>query len=138
MYPERLGQICSTGVFVGFNLTFLPQFVMGSRGMPRRYWDYDPEYTLYHRISTVGATILGIALFVTVLYLVWSIKNGKKAARNPWGGTTLEWQAETPPTVYNFTRPPVLHEIYNYDDLVEVSPENWERRPGSNGKGGAS
>ena len=55
-------------------------------------------------------------------------KNGKKAPRNPWGGSTLEWQAPTPPTLYNFEKPPVLHELYNYDDLVEVEPDVWERR----------
>jgi cytochrome c oxidase subunit 1 len=119
-------------VFVGFNTTFLPQFVMGSRGMPRRYWDYDPEFTLYHRISTVGAFILGISLFVIICYLMWSLKKGRKAAQNPWGGTTLEWQAPTPPTLYNFTSPPVLHEIYNYDDIVEEGEDNWVRRPDPN------
>ncbi len=55
------------------------------------------------------------------MYLFWSFKNGKKAPRNPWGGSTLEWQAPTPPTLYNFEKPPVLHEIYNYDDFVEVA-----------------
>jgi cytochrome c oxidase subunit 1 len=129
MYPERLGQICAIGVFFGFNLTFLPQFVMGSRGMPRRYWDYDPEFTLYHRLSTIGAVILGISLFISVMYFLWSLKNGKKAAQNPWGGTSLEWSAPTPPTLYNFSSPPVMHELYNYDDLVEEGEDNWVRRP---------
>jgi cytochrome c oxidase subunit 1 len=128
MYNEQLGQICGIGVFVGFNLTFLPQFVMGSRGMPRRYWDYDPHYQLYHQLSTIGALVLGISLFITVVYLIASFWNGKKAPRNPWGGTTLEWQCPTPPTLYNFEKPPVLHELYNYDDLVEVEEDRWERR----------
>lgn len=128
MYPERLAALCSLGVFFGFNLTFLPQFIMGSRGMPRRYWDYDPEFQIFHQLSTVGAYVLGISLFITVIYLFWSFKNGPKAPRNPWGGTSLEWQASTPPTLYNFEKPPVIHEIYNYDDLVEVEPDVWERR----------
>jgi cytochrome c oxidase subunit I len=127
MYPEGLGKICSLGVFFGFNLTFLPQFVMGSRGMPRRYWDFDPEYTLFHQLSTVGAFVLGISLFVVVIYLFASFWNGKKAVRNPWGATSLEWQCPTPPTLYNFEKPPVLHELYNYDDLVEVEPDVWVR-----------
>jgi cytochrome c oxidase subunit 1 len=127
MYPESLGQICSLGVFFGFNLTFLPQFVMGSRGMPRRYWDYDPQYTIFHQLSTIGAYVLGISIFISVVYLVWCFKYGKPAPRNPWGGTTLEWQCPTPPTLYNFEKPPVLHELYNYDDLVEVEPDDWER-----------
>ncbi len=128
MYPERLGQVCSLGVFFGFNLTFLPQFIMGSRGMPRRYWDYDPQYQIFHQLSTIGAYVLGISLFITVVYLFYSFKNGKRASRNPWGATSLEWQAPTPPTLYNFEKPPVLHELYNYDDLVEVAPDDWERQ----------
>src|SRR5262245_58356266 len=127
-YPESLGRVCSLGVFFGFNLTFLPQFVMGARGMPRRYWDYDPQYTLYHQLSTIGAFVLGISMFVTVVSLIASFWTGKKATRNPWGGTSLEWQAPTPPPLYNFEKPPVLHELDNYDDLVEVEEDRWERQ----------
>ena len=119
--------MCALGVFFGFNLTFLPQFVMGARGMPRRYWDYDPQYQLYHQLSTIGAFVLGISIFVSVIYLFASFWNGKKAPRNPWGGSSLEWQAPTPPPLYNFEKPPVLHELYNYDDLVEVEEDRWER-----------
>jgi cytochrome c oxidase subunit 1 len=126
MYPEKLGQICAVGVFVGFNLTFLPQFVMGSKGMARRYWDYDPEFTIYHQLSTVGAFILGISIFISVVYLMASLKIGKKAPKNPWGGTTLEWEAPTPPTTFNFPSPPVIHEIYNYDHMVEAEDGGWE------------
>ena len=128
MYTESIAASCSVGVFFGFNLTFLPQFVMGSRGMPRRYWDYDPMYTEFHQLSTIGAFVLGISMFVSIVNLLASFWNGKRAPRNPWGGTSLEWQAPTPPTLYNFEKPPVLHEIYNYDDLVEVAPDRWERR----------
>ena len=128
MYPERLGQICAWGVFFGFNLTFMPQFIMGAKGMPRRYWDYDPMYQIYHQFSTVGAYVLGISLFITVIYLFTSFKNGKRAPRNPWGATSLEWQAPTPPPLYNFEKPPVLHEMYDYDNYVEVEPDVWERR----------
>jgi cytochrome c oxidase subunit 1 len=127
MYPESLAKVCSLGVFFGFNLTFLPQFVMGARGMPRRYWDYDPQYQIYHQLSTIGSFVLGMSIFVTMVYLVASLWNGKKAPRNPWGGTSLEWQAPTPPPLYNFEKPPVLHELYNYDDLVEVEEDRWER-----------
>jgi cytochrome c oxidase subunit 1 len=128
MYAESIGRVCALGVFFGFNLTFLPQFIMGSRGMPRRYWDYDPQYEIFHQLSTIGAFVLGISIFVAVISLLWSLKHGPKAARNPWGGSSLEWQAPTPPTLYNFEKPPVLHELYNYDDLVEVAPDDWERR----------
>jgi cytochrome c oxidase subunit I len=127
-YPESLGRLCALGVFFGFNLTFLPQFVMGARGMPRRYWDYDPQYQIYHQLSTIGAFVLGTSLLVTVIYLIASFWNGKLAPRNPWGASSLEWQTPTPPPLYNFEKPPVLHELYNYDDLVEVEEDRWERR----------
>jgi len=115
-------------VFFGFNLTFMPQFVMGARGMPRRYWDYDPQYTVFHQLSTIGAFVLGISIFISLVSLVSSFWNGKLAPRNPCGGASLEWQCPTPPTLYNFEKPPVLHELYNYDDLVELEPHRWERR----------
>jgi cytochrome c oxidase subunit 1 len=128
MYNESVARVCSLGVFFGFNLTFLPQFVMGARGMPRRYWDYDPQFQIFHQLSTIGAFVLGISIFISVIALVMSLKNGKLAPRNPWGGSSLEWQAPTPPPLYNFEKPPILHELYNYDDLYEVAPDVWERR----------
>jgi len=128
MFNESVARACALGVFFGFNLTFLPQFVMGARGMPRRYWDYDPQFHIFHQLSTIGAFVLGISIFVSLVSLVASIKTGKIAPRNPWGGSSLEWQAPTPPPLYNFEKPPVLHELYNYDDLYEVEPDVWERR----------
>jgi hypothetical protein len=102
--------------------------------MPRRYWDYDPQYQIYHQLSTIGAFVLGISMFTTVVYLFASFWTGKKAPRNPWGGSSLEWQAPTPPPLYNFEKPPVLHELYNYDDLVEVEEDRWERQEPANGE----
>ena len=128
MYTESVARACAIAVFFGFNLTFLPQFVMGSKGMPRRYWDYDPYYQIYHQLSSIGAFVLGIAMFISIINLMASLKNGKRAPRNPWGGSSLEWSAPTPPPLFNFEKPPVLHEIYNYDDLVEVEEDVWERR----------
>src|SRR5262249_3183856 len=128
MYPESLGRVCALGVFFGFNMTFLPQFVMGARGMPRRYWDYDPQYQIFHQLSTIGAYVLGISIFISVVYLVSSLWVGKIAPRNPWGAASLEWQGPTAPTLYNLDKPPVLHELYNYDDLVEVEEDVWERQ----------
>jgi cytochrome c oxidase subunit 1 len=128
MYNEAIGRVCAIGVFIGFNMTFLPQFVMGSQGMPRRYWDYDPRYQIYHQLSTIGAFVLGISMFVTVMSLISSFWTGKRAPRNPWGGASLEWQAPTPPPLYNFEKPVVVHELYHYDDLVEVEEDVWERR----------
>ncbi|MCG8416594.1 MAG: cbb3-type cytochrome c oxidase subunit I [Proteobacteria bacterium] len=118
MYPEKLGQFISVMVFFGFNLTFLPQFVMGSRGMTRRYWDYDPEFTLMHQLSTIGAFVLGISLFIVVCYLFWAAYKGEKAPPNPWGASTLEWESPSPPPLYNFVEQPPLPELYEYDELV--------------------
>ncbi len=131
MYNEGLAKLCAVGVFLGFNLTFLPQFIMGSRGMPRRYWDYDSEFQIFHQLSTIGAFVLGISIFIQVIYLGIAFKSGKKAPQNPWGATTLEWQAPTPPTEFNFEVPPTLYELYNYDDLEEQPDGNWVRKPGS-------
>jgi cytochrome c oxidase subunit 1 len=129
MYNEGLAKLCAVGVFLGFNLTFLPQFIMGSRGMPRRYWDYDSEFQIFHQLSTIGAFVLGISIFIQVIYLGIAFKSGKKAPQNPWGATTLEWQAPTPPTEFNFEVPPTLYELYNYDDLEEQADGNWVRNP---------
>src|SRR5512140_2273732 len=128
MYAERPAQWAAALIFIGFNTTFFTQFVMGARGMPRRYWDYDPQYQIYHQLSTIGAFVLATSLFVTVIYLFASFWTGRTAPRNPWGGSSLEGQAPTPPPLYNFEKPPVLHELYNYDDLVEVEEDRWERQ----------
>ncbi|MEZ4401842.1 MAG: cbb3-type cytochrome c oxidase subunit I [Kofleriaceae bacterium] len=138
MYPDRISKVAAIGVFIGFNLTFLPQFVMGSRGMPRRYWDYDPEFKIFHQLSTVGAFLLGLSLFAVVVYLIWSLKYGKVAPKNPWGGTTLEWEAPTPPTVFNFPEPPEIPEIYNYDDFVDAPDGGVMRKPGGTSAAGSS
>jgi cytochrome c oxidase subunit 1 len=131
MYPETLGKICAIGVFFGFNLTFLPQFVMGSRGMPRRYWDYDPVYEPLHQASTIGAMILGLSLFTVAVYILWSWFKGPKAPSNPWGSSTLEWMQPSPPPLYNFEEPPEqLPELYEYDDLeYDEATGNWLRKP---------
>ena len=133
MYNERVAQFCAVGVFLFFNLTFLPQFVMGSRGMARRYFDYDPEFTVYHQVSSIGAFLMGITLVVSFVNLVVSLFRGRRAPRNPWGGTTLEWQAPSPPPLYNFYEheQPVLYDIYDYDDLVYDEKEGgYVRKPG--------
>ncbi len=105
-------------IFVGFNLTFFPQFIMGSQGMPRRYASYLPQYEIYHRWSTVGAFVLGIGIAIMVLYFIHSLFGGKKAKDNPWGGVTLEWEAATPPPLENFHHTPTVSgEPYDYSKL---------------------
>jgi cytochrome c oxidase subunit 1 len=109
MYSERLAQVAFTLVFIGFNVTFLSQFVMGSRGMPRRYYDYLPQYTIFHQISTVGSWVLGLGFLVMLYMFITSLTSGKKAPRNPWGSCALEWQTGNPlPPLPNFIKDPVV------------------------------
>jgi cytochrome c oxidase subunit 1 len=117
MYSELGGQISAVLVFLGFNLTFLPQFVLGSRGMPRRYATYDPEFAGLHQMSTYGSLLLGVGLFVALMVLLQSLLRGKRAPANPWGGATLEWQCTSPPPFYNFDRPPTVGDPYDFSDL---------------------
>jgi cytochrome c oxidase subunit I len=117
MYNEKLGRIGAVIVLFGLNLTFFPQFIMGSRGMPRRYYNYLPEFEIFHKLSTLGAFTMGVGFLLTAFYLLRSLKTGPKAADNPWGGNTLEWQCSSPPPYYNFHQPPVITEgPYEYAD----------------------
>ncbi|MEO1614853.1 MAG: cbb3-type cytochrome c oxidase subunit I [Planctomycetota bacterium] len=117
MYSEMGGKISAALVFVGFNLTFLPQFVLGSRGMPRRYATYDPEFQTLHQLSTYGALLLGVGLFAALFVLLASLVSGKKAPANPWGAATLEWNCTSPPPFYNFDRPPVVGDPYEFGNI---------------------
>jgi len=123
MYNEAGGRVSAFLVFLGFNLTFLPQFVLGSRGMPRRYATYDPEFAFLHTMSTHGATLLGVGLLVALIVLLMSLINGRRAVANPWGGATLEWNCTSPPPFYNFERAPVVGDPYDFHD-IEWDAEN--------------
>jgi cytochrome c oxidase subunit 1 len=114
LYPELWGRIAAILMFLGFNLTFFPQFVMGYLGMPRRYHVYPPEFQIYHVLSTCGAAVLGLAYFMPLFYLLWSFRYGAIAAANPWGAKGLEWQTPSPPPHDNFPFPPVVEEPYDY------------------------
>jgi cytochrome c oxidase subunit I len=103
LYDETKAQIAFALVFIGFNVTFLTQFVLGSRGMPRRYYDYLPEFETLHKASTVGSWILGLGFLIMLVMFVESLRSGKKAGRNPWGSVALEWTAPTPLPFHNFT-----------------------------------
>ncbi|MEY4829213.1 MAG: Cytochrome c oxidase polypeptide [Planctomycetota bacterium] len=118
IYNEGLAKLACGIIFVGFNATFIPQFVMGSRGMPRRYATYIEDYQPFHQASTIGAMILGAGVALMVGYLVHSLLAGKKAMQNHWGGVTLEWLSPTPPPLENFDEPPVVTtEVYDYSTL---------------------
>jgi cytochrome c oxidase subunit 1 len=108
MYSERLARVAFALVFIGFNVTFMSQFIMGSRGMPRRYYDYLPQFQLYHQISTVGSWILGTGFLVMLYMFITSLTSGKKAPKNPWGSAALEWTVPSPPPTANFLKDPVI------------------------------
>jgi len=108
MYPEFWGKVSAVMIFVGFNVTFLPQFVLGQEGMPRRYHDYLPQFATLNFVSTVGSWIIGGGMLIMFVYLIWSLFKGEKAPANPWGGKTLEWQTSSPPIMHNFHHQPTV------------------------------
>ncbi|MDA0206541.1 MAG: cytochrome c oxidase subunit I [Acidobacteria bacterium] len=115
MYPKTLAKVAAVLVFVGFNLTFFPQFVVGYLGMPRRYHFYPPEFQIYNVFSTAGAMVLGIAYLLPLLYFPYSLFKGEKVGANPWGAKGLEWETASPPPTENFEFTPVVtEEAYAY------------------------
>jgi len=122
MYNEPAARIAAILVFVGFNATFLPQFLLGSRGMPRRYYNYLPEFQFLHQVSTVGSWILGLGFLIMAGYLFASLRKKMDAPANPWNARTLEWQIASPPITHNFHEIPVVTtEPYDYYKPFEPS-----------------
>ena len=117
MYPERLGQLSALIIFTGFNLTFFPQFILGYMGMPRRYHAYPEQFQFLNVLSSAGASILAVGYLLPFCYLTWSFFKGQKAPANPWNATGLEWtHADSPPSVHNFDKTPIVTcEPYAYD-----------------------
>jgi cytochrome c oxidase subunit 1 len=114
MYPEWWGRFGALIVFLGFNLTFFPQFIIGYLGMPRRYHVYAPEFQVLNVMSTAGSTILGVGYTLPLIYFIWSLRYGRVAS-NPWGAKGLEWETASPPPTENFDVPPIAsEEPYNY------------------------
>jgi len=116
MYPEWWGRLSAGIIFIGFNLTFFPQFVLGYLGMPRRVHEYVEEFQVLNVMSSAGASILGVGYLIPLAYLIWSLRYGPLASANPWGAAGLEWQTKSPPTTFNFDKTPVVtEEAYHYD-----------------------
>lgn len=117
LYPELWAKVAAITLFVGFNATFLPQFLLGYAGMPRRYHTYPEQYQLLNGLSSVGAAILAVGYAMPAVYLIWSLRWGKPASNNPWRATGLEWEKTTsPPERHNFAEPPrVFAPPYQYD-----------------------
>lgn len=115
LYPEAWGIVSAVFIFIGFNVTFFPQFLLGYLGMPRRYHDYPPEFQLLNIMSSAGSTILAAGYIFPMVYLTWSLWYGKKAPSNPWQAKGLEWTTSSPPPKHNFdVRPVVDFEPYDY------------------------
>jgi cytochrome c oxidase subunit 1 len=118
MYPEGVSKLAALVTFIGFNLTFFPQFVLGYNGMPRRYHAYPPEWQVLNVLSTAGASVLAIGYLLPMIYLPWSLKYGKIAGANPWQATGLEWQTQSPPLTENFVITPIVdYDAYDYETM---------------------
>jgi cytochrome c oxidase subunit 1 len=122
LYPENGAKASAILIFVGFNLTFFPQFVLGYLGMPRRYYTYPEELQVWNVLSTAGASILGLGYLLPLCYLTYSVFKGATAPANPWGAKGLEWTTTSPPPTFNFDREVVVDEpAYNYRPNEEVA-----------------
>jgi len=116
MYNEFWGKVACVIVFIGFNLTFFPQFIAGQKGMPRRYFDYIPEFRIYNELSTIGSALIGFGFVIALFYFVYALVWGKKiVGKNPWRALTPEWEADCPPATENFHHDVVVtHGPYDY------------------------
>ncbi len=115
LYPEFWGKFAAIVIFIGFNLTFFPQFLLGYLGMPRRYYAYPEEWQMLNVLSSAGASVLGVGYLIPMIYFTWSLFKGKPAPANPWGAKGLEWQIASPPPPHNFESTPVVtEEAYAY------------------------
>lgn len=118
LYPDMWGRLSAAIIFLGFNLTFFPQYILGYMGMNRRYATYAPEFQFLNVLSTAGATILGVGYILPIIYLIWSLRYGRDAGPNPWKATGLEWQTSSPPPKHNFHEIPVVTQpAYNYSEM---------------------
>jgi cytochrome c oxidase subunit 1 len=124
MYPEWWARLSALLIFVGFNLTFFPQFIVGYVGMPRRYHAYAPEFQVLNVLSTAGATVLAAGYLLPLVYLFWSLFYGRPAGNNPWGAAGLEWATTSPPPLENFHQTPVVTwDAYDYPAFLKAMKE---------------
>lgn len=110
LYSELWSKVAALALFIGFNLTFYPQFLLGYSGMPRRYHEYPDAFQLLHVLSTLGSGVLAVGYLLPLVYLAWSLWRGPRAGANPWDAKGLEWQTGSPPPTHNFVTTPVVRE----------------------------
>jgi len=131
-FPKITGRVYSQSAaktafwvqFVGFNMLYFPMLILGMMGMPRRYYSYLPEFEFWNQVSTLGSWVMvaGLLAMFGILARAWN--HGERVGRNPWGGLTLEWTVESPPTLFNFAKIPVVsHGPYDYDKIDMTQPE---------------
>jgi cytochrome c oxidase subunit 1 len=121
MYPEGWAKLAALIIFIGFNLTFFPQYLLGYLGMPRRYHFYPEEFQVLNVMSSAGASILGVGYLIPMVYFLWSLRYGAVADANPWGAKGLEWHTASPPPTENFpSTPRVTDDVYAYGAPAEV------------------
>jgi cytochrome c oxidase subunit 1 len=103
-------------IFLGFNFTFFPQYILGVLGMPRRYHEYPPQFQVLNLFSSAGGVVLAAGYLLPLVYLGWSLFGGKHAGPNPFDARGLEWETSSPPPTHNFDREPAVPERpYDYD-----------------------
>src|SRR5437016_1725405 len=121
LYPRSLSRFAAVVLFIGFNLTFFPQFILGYLGMPRRYHTYPPEFQVLNVLSSAGASILALGYLLPMSYLTWSMRYGRVAGQNPWPATGLEWKTDSPPLTENFEVTPVVTwEPYDFKNRPDL------------------
>jgi cytochrome c oxidase subunit 1 len=119
MYPELWSRLSALTIFLGFNLTFFPQFILGYLGMPRRYHVYPEEFQVLNVLSTAGASVLAVGYIMPMIYFIWSLRYGTVVGANPWGATGLEWRTASPPPLHNFDETPVVTtDAYDYSTVM--------------------
>ena len=124
MFSDLWGRLSCAVIFISFNWAFFPQFLLGSRGMPRRYYNYEPEFQTLHVTSTIGAFVLGIGFIMCAGVLIHSMMRGRRAPDNPWGAATLDWQTASPPILHNFHTTPQAEDpyelaVWKYDEAID-------------------
>jgi cytochrome c oxidase subunit 1 len=120
MYDFKKAYIAATLATVGFMFHYVPMFVLGMMGMPRRYYDYLPQFSQGNGLAALGGLLLFSGIMLMLINLILSFKKREVAAPDPWGGVTLEWSIPSPPPVHNFIDKPTIKDYpYDFSDVLK-------------------